>query len=287
MKLTQEMVEQWMGNATGDFYYKDVMDGQVDKPLYPALRMILSRAKDKGLIAPVGKRDGWWRKVDASADEIAWWDAEPIEESNVILPLDINKYCLIPRPSLILVAAPYNVGKSCFCLNTVALNQEKWRDKIDFYVSEGAELIKPRFAQLGITGAPSFKTYTRTENFADVIKKDRLSVIDYLRTDMEKPYVAAQRLFEIFNATIQGTGITLVAMQKPKGRNLAFGGAATAWEPTLYIIMEPAGNGLGCVSFEKMKLVKGYGGIDPYKLRIDYRIEHGAKFTDIKERIEP
>ncbi len=288
LKLTQEMVEQWIDRVTGDFYYKEIMDGQVDKTLYGALRMILSRAKEKGLIAPVGKKDGWWRKVDASSQEVAWWDANPVEEDTIILPLEINKYCLIPRPSLIIVAGKYNAGKSCFCLNTVALNQNThWAGKIDFYVSEGADLIKPRFAQLGITSAPAFRTYRRTENFADVIQKDNLSIVDYLRVDMEQPYAVSQRLFEIFNKVNQGTGIAVVAMQKPPGgRMLAFGGASTAFEPSLYIGMETTGNYTGWIGFEKVKIAKGYGGYDLSKLKIDYRIEYGAKFVDVKERIE-
>ena len=287
-KLTQEMVEQWIAGVTGDFYYKNVMEGQVDKALHSALRTILSRAKDKNLIAPVGKRDGWWRKVAASADEIAWWDAKPIEDDAVILPLEINKHCLIPRPSLILVAGVYNSGKSTFCINTVALNQIKWGGYLDYYVSEGAQLMKPRFEKLGIDGdsPPAFRTYTRTQNFADVLQKDSLSIIDYLRTDMESPYTVAKRIVEISEATIKNNGITVLAMQKPKGRKIAFGGDSTAWEPALYIYMEPTGTYQGYVGFEKIKVAKGYGGIDWKAIRIDYRIEYGAKFVDVKERLE-
>ena len=123
MKLTQETIEAWIASTTGEFNYLSVMDKDYDKKIIPYLRVMMQRCKEKGMIVPVGKRDGMWRKVDASAEELAWWDSKPLEEDNVILPLDINKYCLIPRPSMIIVAGKYNSGKSCFCINTVALNQ--------------------------------------------------------------------------------------------------------------------------------------------------------------------
>ena len=288
MNLTQEAVEEWIANTTGEFNYRNVMDGDYDKKIIPYLRVMMQRCKEKGLIAPVGKRDGVWRKVDASAVELAWWDATPVEEDTIMLPLGINKYCLIQRPSLIIVAGKYNAGKSCFCINTVALNQNThWAGKIDFFVSEGADLMKPRFARLGITSAPAFRTYRRTENFADVIQKDNLSIVDYLRVDMEQPYAVSQRLFEIYNKVNKGTGIAVVAMQKPPGgRMLAFGGASTAFEPSLYIGMETTGNYTGWIGFEKVKIARGYGGYDMSKLKIDYRIEYGANFVDVKERLE-
>ena len=142
------------------------------------------RCKKKGLAYPVGGKDGYWRPADNTLEEIQWWESEGIKEDILLLPLNINNYCIIPKPSLIIVAGKYNAGKSAFCLNTVVLNEPIWGGNLDFYVSEGAELIKPKFAKLGITEAPSFRTYHRTENFSDVFNHDNLSVIDYLRVDI-------------------------------------------------------------------------------------------------------
>lgn len=173
---------------------------------------------------------------------------------------------------------------SAFCLNTVALNQDKWGGYLDFYVSEGAEMIKPKFAKLGITDAPAFRTYHRTENFADVIKPDNLSVIDYLRVDMEQSYAVSAKLFEIFNKL--KTGIAVVAMQKPPGeRKLAFGGASTAFEPALYIGMESNGSNKGWIGFEKIKIPRLYGGCDINVAKIEYRIKAGVEFYDIIEKL--
>ncbi len=285
-KITQMMVEQWITeSATGSFHYTKVLDGGIDPKLFGQLRNIMKRCKAKGIAYPIGGKDGYWRPADNSLEELQWWDSGEIKEDNLLLPLNINNYCIIPRPSLIIIAGKFNAGKSAFCLNTVALNIPKWNTELDFYVSEGSETIRPKFEKLGLIGAQPFKTYHRTENFADVIKPDNLSVIDYLRVDMEQAYAVSSKLFEIYNKL--KTGIAIVAMQKPPGeRKLAFGGAATAFEPSLYIGMESNGSNTGWVGFEKIKIPRQFGGVDPYKVKIEYRIGAGVEFYGIHEKIE-
>lgn len=286
MELTQQVVENWITeHVTGSFHYTKALDGQVSPSLYPSLRVIFKRLREKGIITPDGKKDGWWRLKDTGLDELAWWDSGDIKDDNLLLPLGINNYCIIPRPAVVVIAGKYNAGKTAFCLNTVALNAIKWAGYLDFYVSEGAEMMKPKFAKLGITDAPAFRTYRRTENFADVVQPDNLSVIDYLRVDMERTYAVSDKIFAIFNKL--KTGIAVIAMQKPPGeRKLAFGGAGTAFEPSLYIGMESNGSDTGWIGFEKIKLARQYGGVDPYKVKIEYRINSGVEFFDVHDRIE-
>ena len=164
---------------------------------------------------------------------------------------------------------------SAFCLNVVNLNLDKWAGMMDFYVSEGAEMIKGKLDIINseIPMPPPFRTYRKTQNFADVIDPNNLSVIDYLRVDMDKSYSIGNTLFEIFNKL--NTGIAIVAMQKPPGdRKLAFGGASTAFEPSLYLWMDK-----DTLGFEKIKVVKPTD-VDPYSLLIKYKIYKGAKFYD-------
>jgi hypothetical protein len=286
-EVTQSQIEEWiMTQATGTFHYTKVMDGQLAPHLYPQLRNIMKRCENKGIAVRDGKKDGWWRPADNTLEEVAWWDSGDIKDDSIILPLTLNNYCIIPRPSLIVIAGKYNSGKSAFCINTVALNIPKWCGNLDFYVSEGAEMIKPKFAKLGLTGAQPFRTYQRTENFADVINPDNLSVIDYLRVDMEQSYAVSAKIFEIFKKISTGKGIAVVAMQKPPGeRKLAFGGASTAFEPALYIGMESNGSNTGWVGFEKIKIPRQYGGVDPYKVKIEYRISSGVEFYDVHQKI--
>ena len=284
--IKQSQIESWIINeATGEFHYTKVMDGIIPKNLYPQLRVIMMRCKEKGIAYPVSKKDGWWRPADNTLEEIQWWEFEDKNGDVLFLPLGLNKYCIVRKPALIILAGKYNAGKSALCLNIVKENIELWGGYLDFYVSEGAETIKEKFELLGIKEAPAFRTYRRTENFADVIKPNNLSIIDYLRVDMQHPYEIGNALFEIFNKL--ENGIAVVAMQKPAGeRKVAFGGASTAFEPTLYLGMETTGMNTGWIGFEKIKIPRLYGGVDPYSLKIKYNIKHGVEFYDIQEIIE-
>jgi len=280
--LTQAQLEEWIQTqATGKFHYTKVMDGQVPPNLYPQLRTMMHRCKQKGKAYPVDGKDGWWRPADTKLEEICWWEAEGGIGDNLALPLGMNKYCYIPLPSLIIVAGKYNSGKTAFCINIVNCNLEKWENRLDFYVSEGAEMMQAKFQALNayIPKPPPFKMYRRTENFADIIDPDHLSVIDYLRVDMSKTYEIGNALFAIFNKL--NRGIAVVAMQKPPGeRKIAFGGASTAFEPTLYIGMD--NNHLG---FEKIKVPK-IVDTDPYALKIEFKITRGVNFIEVHEVVE-
>jgi hypothetical protein len=278
-ELSQADLEGWIINeATGKFHYTKVMDGQIDPKLYAQVRTMLHRCKEKGIAFPVDGKDGWWRPADRKMDEVCWWDTDTELGDNIIMPLGINKYCFIPLPSLIIVAGIFNAGKTALCINIVNLNLDKWGGKLDFYVSEGAEMMNKKFKSLNtyIPKPPPFKMYRKTEHFADVLNPDNLSVIDYLRVDMEKPYEIGRELFRIFNKL--NRGIAVVAMQKPPGeRKLAFGGASTAFEPSLYIAMDK-----NVIGFEKIKLPKILD-YDPYAVKITFKIKNGVNFYDENE----
>lgn len=280
--LTQPKLEEWIQTeATGKFHYTKVLEGQIDPKLYPQLRVMLRRCKEKGIAYPVDGRDGWWRPADLGLEEVCWWDSDGVLGENIILPLGLNKYCYIPLPSLIIVAGKYNAGKTALCINIVNDNIALWENRLDFYVSEGAEMMKAKFHNLNphIPTPPPFRMYRKTENFSDVIDPDKLSVIDYLRVDMSKTYEIGNQLFAIFNKL--NRGIAVVAMQKPPGeRKVAFGGASTAFEPTLYVGMDK--NVLG---IEKIKVPKVMD-IDPYSLRIEFKIRDGVTFYDTREVID-
>lgn len=279
--LTQAQIEEWIKTTTGKFHYTKIMDEQISKELYPQLREVLHRLKTKGVVFPVDGRDGWWRPADTKLEELCWWEGEGLMGENLILPLEMNKYCYIPIPSLILVAGKYNAGKTALCINIVNCNLELWKDKLDFYVSEGAEMMRAKFQSLNsyIPKPPPFKMYRKTEHFADVIKPNHLSVIDYLRVNMEQSYAIGNELFRIFN--VLENGIAVVAMQKPPGdRKLAFGGASTAFEPTLYIGMDK-----DVLGFEKIKVPK-ITTIDPYALKIEFKLKNGVNFYEVHEVID-
>jgi len=278
--LTQEALELWITEeSTGEFHYKAVLNGLIHPSLYGSLRTMMGRAVKKGVAMPVGKHDGYYRKIDSQLDEVRWWDGEGGDFGEaVLLPLGLQRYCYIAPPAMILVAGVYNQGKTAFCLNVVNLNIEKWEDRpINLFCSEGLEQLKWKFGQMqpAVPIPPPFKVYRRLDNFADVIEPDGLNVVDYLRTDMEDPKVVAQRLFEI-NKKLGPNGVAVVAMQKPRGRKIAFGGESTAWEPALYVAVDKGrSKGESVLEFEKIKAPRALD-YDPYMAKIYFSISRGV-----------
>ena len=276
MKITQQEIEDWVTQkADGVFHYTKIMDGEIDRKLYGTLRTIMHRMRDKGLAYPVTGRDGFWRKADLDLQEEQWWNRNGNEVSDsIFLPLGINEYAHLPRPALVLVAGLYNQGKTAFCLNVVKLNIDNWKDNIFLFASEGLEQLSWKFQKLLplLEKPPPFKTYRRFDNFADVIVPDGLNIVDYLRTDMDKPYTVTNKLLEI-NKKLT-TGVAVVAMQKPPGRKIAFGGTSTGAEPTLYLSIDK-----GYLEFEKIKAPKPMD-IDPYHTKIHFKITQGVNFIE-------
>ncbi len=232
--------------------------------------------REKGLAYPIKGKDGWWRKADLNLEEEQWWNRNGNEEEDsIILPLGINKYAHLTHPALILAAGLYNQGKTAFCLNVVKLNIDKWKDNIFLFASEGLEQLSWKFGKLlpMIEKPPPFKVYRRFDNFADVIVPNGLNIIDYLRTDMEKPYIVSNKIVEI-NKKLGSDGVAVIAMQKPPGRKVAFGGGSTAWEPTLYVSIDK-----GYMEFEKIKAPRPMD-VDPYRTKIHFTISQGVNFIE-------
>lgn len=278
-ELTQAQLEDWILNqATGKFHYTKVLDGQVDPKLYPSVRVMLRRAKDKGVAVPVDGNDGWWRPVDESYEEIIL-DGQDVKEEPLKLPMEMQKYGYIFTPALILVSGEWNKGKTAFLFDCACLNCEQYRTVL--YVSEGAELMKLRIKnKYGYIPNPMpFKMRKKTSNFADIIKPNDfdLFIIDYLRPNMEKSYAVTNELKAIYDNLGK---IAIVAMQKPTGRDIAYGGEATQWEPMLSIAI-----GNGYARFTKIKVPKIFNP-DPYKTKFTFQIVKGVNFTNVSTVVE-
>jgi len=147
---------------------------------------------------------------------------------------------------VVIVAGSKQEGKSTFLYNFIRLNMYRYR--IDLFNSEtGPEQMKDRFTDLGIPVDAPFQVYERYDNFADVIRPDHISVIDYLDLNSEF-YLAGAEIDAIFRKLT--SGIAVIGMQIPppsvtyvKGirkvidRDYAYGGGGTAKRAFIYISM--------------------------------------------------
>ena len=218
-------------------------------------------------------KDKWYRKVNLELEELKWWETDENNVLDLTLPLGLHDYATFYRPCLIVVAGLYNQGKTAFLINILNLNMEKFDTHL--FLSEGAEQLKMRLKGLNthIPNPPPFKAYRRLVNFSDVIKPDGLNIIDYLRVNPEKSFTVATDLFEIYSKLNQG--IAVVALQKPPGRDEAYGGAWTAFDPSMYISIDK-----GNLKLVRVKTPR-QTEIDIYKTHWEFKITKGVNFVDV------
>lgn len=276
--FTMNDVRDWVQyKATGTFHIRQVLDGQVGEEYLPKLREYCKRLVEERIAVRIDGRDGYFRPTDTSYEDIIF-NGQDVKEANFILPMNMHDYAYVFDPALILVAGDWNKGKTAYCFDIAHLNADKYPTIL--YVSEGAELMKLRVKnKYGFIPHPMpFKMRRKIRNFADIIEPGNLTIIDYLRPDMEKSFTVANELASIQeNLT---SGIAVVAMQKHIGDDVAYGGQPTQWEPTLSIAI-----GNGYAKFTKIKVPKIFDP-DPYKVKFKFKIRKGVNFTDVERIVE-
>lgn len=221
------------------------------------------------------QRGKYYRKINRELDELKWWESDENNVLDLKLPLGLHDYATFFRPCLIVIAGLYNQGKTAFMLNMLKLNLDTFANKLHLFVSEGQEQLKTRLANLGLYSADGskFKAYRRLVNFSDVIDPDGLNLIDYLRVNPEKSFTVATDLFEIYSKLNQG--VAVVALQKPPGRDEAYGGAWTAFDPAMYISIDK-----GNLKLVRVKTPR-QTEIDIYKTHWEFKIQSGVNFVDV------
>ena len=285
-RLTQAVVEQWVGLATGTFNVRDIW-AELGIDSYEGrhyLRVILNRLTEKGLVINTSK-DGRYRKLDNEAPEIDWQKADPTRILPLQFPFGLEEHIKLYPKSIVILAGSKNVGKTAFLYNFIKLNMDMFN--LDLYNSEtGPEQMVERFAPLQIPDPAPFKVYERYDNFADVINPDNISVIDYLDLNSEV-YLVGAEIDAIFRKLNQGAAI--IGLQKPppsvtyvRGekkiieRDLAYGGGFTAKRAALYISL----------SESRLKLVyvktPAKPTINPNNMQWKFSLaDDGIHFTDI------
>ncbi len=179
-----------------------------------------------------------------------------------------------------MVAGEKNSGKTVFCLNTAMLNMGRVLP-VRYITSEmgGAELayrlkmFEPDIPYDDWVKGVEF--IEEDQDFQDKIKPEGLNIIDYLKLG-DDFFKVGSSIKAIFSKMT--TGVTLIAMQKKKGSDLAVGGRFTTDESRLYIALESGG---------VAKIVSAKNWKDPRRnpnnLECDYHIIGGARMRMVSE----
>ena len=225
------------------------------------------------------KKNRTYRIIDRNVEEMDWQSANPENVIKLKFPFGIEQYAKMFPKSVVVVAGSKNAGKTGFLYRTIIMNMNKFN--IDLYNSEtGSEQMKERLNgfDIEIPQPAPFRTFERYDNFADVIDPTHISVIDYLDLDSEV-YMVGAEINKIWQKLT--TGIAIIGLQKPPGRDLAYGGAYSAKRAVLYIVLD--NNKL------KLKYVKNPAqkGVNPNNMQWTFQWDNsGTDFLNIQRSYE-
>ena len=283
-ELTRYDVELWIKTvATGEFHYKQVLDGNVKSSSFGKLRKImfdLCNAKTP-VCESIGRRDGYYRPIEELPKPLDWQGIDDSKDFPVVLPFNLRKYVWIDPGTSIVVAGSKDSCKTGFLMRTVALNMNDMNTVFLSNMEGGINQIKRRFdaMDIDIPKPAPFQLHRVMDNFHDAIKEpDTLYAIDYIDVpDSGEFYMIAPALARIQRKLVILNSVAVAALQKRTGSDTAFGGEQTLKKAGLYIAMNPG----------KLKIVSAKIPTDPKVIpkNMQWTFNHtneGTTFTDIQ-----
>ena len=281
MEINKHDIEVWIQDIpTGEFHYKEVLNGNIDPSSYGRLRQIMHEIcmAEKPICESVGRRDGYYRAIEDISDAVDWQSVDASKDFPIILPFDLRKYVWIDNDTTVVVAGSKDSGKTGFIMRTVAMNMHFVNTVFLTNMEGGVNQLKRRFDAMDIEierPAP-FKVHYMIDNFHDAIKEpDTLYLIDYIDVpETGEFYMIAGAIAKI-QVKLRNS-VAVIGLQKRFSSDWAYGGEQTKKKPALYLAMNPG----------KLKIVSAKihanPKIDPTNMQwtFDYN-EQGTRFSNI------
>ncbi len=270
--LTED-IEHWVSLTTGLFSLTEVYISL--KILTPeqknAVHQIMHRLCEKEIIERVPPKNGVYRRIEDTSDEINFMEVEE-KIVQISWPFEIEKWVKILPKNIIVVAGESNAGKTAFLLNTCFLNMGRF--KINYYSSDmGPMELRDRLKKFGVHLLNHWKENInfreRSSNFADVTKPNDVNIIDFLEITDEF-YKIGGMIKEIYDKLKKG--IAIIALQKNPNTDFGLGGMRSIEKARLYLSIESG----------KIKIVKGKNWAtennNPNGIYNEFKLYQGAKF---------
>jgi hypothetical protein len=292
--ITLEIEKFLESHESGYFTVRDVWEivcEKIPNAKRDYVKRILNRIAHRGDIAPYGNKGGTYIKVDKTKNLLNPFDAVS-QDHPVMLPMGLNSLVKIHPKGLIVVAGGSNAGKTAFMLNAVKLNLEvKNPSRIVYFSSElGEEMLRVRIEQMGLlerwreahdAGYLDFVEW-RSNNL-NLVEPDAINIIDFISYDLGGEFFQVGLVIGEICKRLN-RGVAFVAIQKPPGRSLGYGGDITQHYASLYVALSNASEIEGEV-FNVAKIVKGKTWVDkeknPNNRKMRYTLSEGWKF-DLK-----
>jgi hypothetical protein len=272
--LTQE-VRDWIDITKGEFQTRDIFEElNIAREQKAAVSNILTRLISENLIERTGRRTGCFRRIEKDLHKMDIFNTEA-RLVNISLPFRIDEMVKIMPGNVIIVAGAKDSGKTAFLLNIVADNLDKFN--IHYFNSEmGEGELKTRlrlFDDIPFEEWGKINFYERDENFADVVVpgEGNLNIVDFLEV-YEDFWIVKKWIAEIWRK-LQGA-VAIVALQKPRGRDFAFGGEGSIEKARLALAMD---NGeLKIISGKNWKTTE-----NPKGKKLKYKVVAGCKLIEV------
>ncbi len=272
LKLS-DRVDRWINESSGDFSGTmcDMELGFVTVSDRANRRKYFQRLVKRGVIENVGKKRGWYRKVDKTVEILDWQNADIENEYDLKMPLNIHSYAKLFPGNIVVISGVQNCGKTSFALNIVKLNMQK-HDVWYFNSEMGAEELRLRLSHFEDL-EPSdwkFNCIERMSDFQDVIKPDGLNIIDFLEIETEF-WLVSREIRKIYEKLDKG--IAVICIQQDIGSAVGRGGSFSLEKARLYISL----------TFQKLKLVKvkcPRFGTNANGKEIDFKLIEGTTFIE-------
>lgn len=279
IKLSIAELREWVRTTTGDFNYKQVLDGKIDPDDYDKLRADMSRlCKEETCEAVKRRGDGWFRYVDKELMPMQLSSANPKRVLDIKLPFGLEKYIKIFRKNVIIVFGSKSAGKTAWCLNLAKLNLGIF--PIAYFNSDmGEEEMRMRvekFDDMDIElWDASIEMYERSYNFEDVIKPDYINIVDFLEVFEEFWRIGEpiKRMADKLN-----NGILVIAIQKNYKAEWGLGGQRAIEKAKLVINLDP-----GELILKEAKNWANGLTVSPKGKKWTFQLVNGCKFVNIIE----
>ena len=283
-------IKEWVKITDGRFTLQQI-DSELGIQTPQAKNLRRGALKDlcnAGILERIETLSGVYRRLDIELKEFDWQHADTDNVVSLRFPFELEKYVKIYPKSIICLAGGKDQGKTAWLYDFTLKNMFHPLG-VDLYNSEtGREQMKERMQnfKVNIPNPAPFRTFERYDNFADVIDKDRISVIDYLDLNSEV-YLIGDEIDKVFRKLDRG--IAVIGLQKPppttvyvKGvkklvyRDLAYGSGFTAKRAVLYISLD--NNVLKLVVAKTPLNPK----VNPTNMMWVFWLKNGAEFIDIQ-----
>lgn len=237
-------------------------------------RQILKRMVDGGVLTRGGSVGAF--RIIEKGSKLDWLNADDTP-LNIVFPLEEERLVEIYPKNTLLYAGSWQSGKTAYFMNMAWMNRDRFSRVIYFMSELGKHEIKKRLRKGKHFDLEEYsqkiEMVEQSSHFQDVLDPDALNFIDYLSVK-DNFYEVAGVIEDIDDAL--KSGVAVIAIQKPGGRDYGYGGEMTGNRPRLYVALERG----------TAKILKGKNwrtDKSPDGLLRTYKIFDGMRFQPIDD----